>query len=73
MLSFLVDGPAVAVKVPLFREHLAAHFAGGRLVDLQVEVDLLDVPVECARLGEYLATVVAHHAVNVVLLADVLR
>ena len=68
-----MDGPAVAIKVPLLREHLAAHLAGGRLVDLQVQVDLLDVPVECARPGENLATVVAHNAVNVVLLADVLR
>ena len=42
-------------------------------MDLQVEMDLLDVPVECARLGEYLAAVVAHDAVHVVLLADVLR
>ena len=42
-------------------------------MDLQVEMDLLDVPVECTRLGEYLAAVVAHDAMHVVLLADVLR
>ena len=73
MLTFLVDCPAVAIQVSLLGEDLSAHLAGGRLVDLQVEVDLLDVSVECARLGEYLAAVGAHHAVDVVLLADVLR
>ena len=73
ILTCLVDCPAVAIQVSLLGEDLSAHLAGGRLVDLQVEVDLLDVSVECACLGEYLAAVGAHHAVNVVLLADVLR
>ena len=66
MLTFLVDCPAVAIQVSLLGEDLSAHLAGGRLVDLQVEVDLLDVPVEGALLAEDVSAVRAHDPVHVV-------
>lgn len=43
------------VEVALLGEDLAAEVAGGLLVDLQVQVHLLDVTVQRARLGQDLA------------------
>ena len=54
------------VQVALLAEHLVALGAGGRLVDLDVEVDLLDVPVEGALLAEDVGAVRAHDPVHVV-------
>ena len=56
-----MDGSAVAIEVPLFRERLAAHLAGVRLVGLKAHVDRLDVhvytemPVEMGPLLETLS------------------
>ena len=46
----------------LFTEDFAALFTFGRLENLQSQVDLLDMTIQCALLGQEFAAVGTHHA-----------
>ena len=61
----LVEDLNMPVHVALLAEYLFAHGADDRRVHLDVEVDLLDVPIERTFLAEDTTTVRAHDPVHI--------
>jgi len=60
-----VNGTNVPVQVAFFRENFAALFALSRLENLQSQVNLFNVAIQRAFLGQQFATVRTNYAFNI--------
>jgi len=71
VLDALVDDLDVPVQVTFFAEYFVALRARGRLVNLDVEMNLFNVPVKSALFAEHVGAVRADDTNNLVLFSHV--